>query len=72
MSDHAPKPDNENAEQKVKKDQKGSEKKDKDHKNKAGGETREHQEECLDDALEDTFPASDPISPQDPSKPGRG
>lgn len=49
-----------------------------DHKNigkkkdKAGEKTREHQEDCLDDALEDTFPASDPISPQDPSKPGRG
>lgn len=31
---------------------------------------REHEEEQLDDALEDTFPASDPVAPQDPTKPG--
>lgn len=63
MSDHAPRPDNEN----TKDDPQGTPKKDIAEKEK-----REHQEECLDEALEDTFPASDPISPQDPSKPGRG
>ncbi|MGC2854944.1 hypothetical protein ACM64Y_05675 [Novispirillum sp. DQ9] len=33
--------------------------------------TEEEEEEDLDDALEDTFPASDPIAPQDPGRPGK-
>lgn len=28
------------------------------------GESREHQEDLLDEALEETFPGSDPISPK--------
>lgn len=28
----------------------------------------EHREECLDEALEETFPASDPVAPQVPPK----
>ncbi|WP_368639408.1 hypothetical protein ABRZ04_10130 [Castellaniella ginsengisoli] len=35
--------------------------------------TVEEREEALDDALDDTFPASDPVSttPQPPAKPGK-
>jgi hypothetical protein len=31
---------------------------------------RDHKEECLDEALDETFPASDPIAPQVPDKRG--
>lgn len=31
-------------------------------------EDKEHEEDCLDEALEETFPASDPIAPQAPDK----
>ena len=31
---------------------------------------RRHQEEALDDALENTFPASDPVSIEQPKPPG--
>lgn len=33
---------------------------------------RRHQEEALDDALKNTFPASDPVSIQPPLPPGTG
>jgi hypothetical protein len=33
------------------------------------GRTRRHQEEALDDALKNTFPASDPISIEEPAPP---
>jgi hypothetical protein len=32
---------------------------------------RARQEEALDDALENTFPASDPVSVEQPAPPGR-
>ena len=32
---------------------------------------RRHQEEALDDALENTFPASDPVSVEQPTTSGR-
>ena len=31
---------------------------------------RQHQEEALDDALKNTFPASDPVSIEQPKPPG--
>lgn len=31
-------------------------------------EKRKHEEECLDESLKETFPASDPIAPQSPEK----
>jgi hypothetical protein len=35
----------------------------------APSESAEHQEKALDDALENTFPASDPISIEQPTPP---
>jgi len=36
----------------------------------AAERARQHQEEALDDALKNTFPASDPISIEQPIPPG--
>jgi hypothetical protein len=43
----------------------------KPHKDDSAGDTRErrHQENALDDALKDTFPASDPVSVEQPTPP---
>ena len=35
------------------------------------GDKRRHQEEALDEALENTFPASDPVSVEQPATTGR-
>lgn len=39
-----------------------------DKDNQRTDKDREHDEECLDEALEETFPASDPIAPQSPEE----
>lgn len=31
----------------------------------------EDEDDKLDEALEETFPASDPVAPQDPGRPGK-
>lgn len=39
---------------------------------KTDADEPEYEDDELDDALEDTFPASDPVAPQDPGRPGKG
>lgn len=41
-----------------------------DKPDKKAAEQKQHEQDLLDEALEETFPASDPVSPQVPSKAG--
>jgi hypothetical protein len=43
----------------------------KPHQDDGDGDKRRRQEEALDDALENTFPASDPVSVEQPTTSGR-
>lgn len=54
-----------------KKDEASKTPENKDKTKKEKEKEHEHDEDILDDALDDTFPASDPIAPQDPGRPGR-
>jgi hypothetical protein len=47
-----------------------SNRKRKSTKRDRGKNAREHQEEALDDALKNTFPASDPVSIEQPTPAG--
>jgi hypothetical protein len=41
------------------------------HQDEGDGDKRRRQEESLDEALENTFPASDPVSVEQPTTTGR-
>ena len=43
----------------------------KPHQDDGDGDKRRRQEEALDEALENTFPASDPVSVEQPTTSGR-
>ena len=43
----------------------------KPHQVNGDGDTRRRQEEALDEALKNTFPASDPVSVEQPTTSGR-
>jgi hypothetical protein len=43
----------------------------KPHQDDGDNSTRRRQEEALDEALENTFPASDPVSVEQPTTSGR-
>ncbi len=43
----------------------------KTHQDDDDGDKRRRQEEALDEALENTFPASDPVSVEQPTTSGR-
>jgi hypothetical protein len=43
----------------------------KSHQDEGDGDERRRQEEALDEALKNTFPASDPVSVEQPTTSGR-
>jgi hypothetical protein len=43
----------------------------KPHQDEGNGDKRRRQEEALDEALKNTFPASDPVSVEQPTTTGR-
>jgi hypothetical protein len=43
----------------------------KSHQDDGDNDKRSHQEEALDEALKNTFPASDPVSVEQPTTSGR-
>jgi hypothetical protein len=43
----------------------------KPHQDNGDSDKRRHQEEALDEALKNTFPASDPVSVEQPTTSGR-
>jgi hypothetical protein len=43
----------------------------KPHQDDGDSDKRRRQEEALDEALKNTFPASDPVSVEQPTTPGR-